>query len=83
VQWSDRAACVTAEPETFFPVGGAFSGLDEVSVAKLICRQCAVLTECRVYALSTQQPFGVWGGLDEQERRAHWAGAPAAATATA
>jgi len=79
VQWSDRAACVSAEPETFFPVGGALSGLDEVSVAKIICRQCAVLAECRDYALSTRQPFGVWGGLDEQERRVLWAGSVATA----
>ena len=75
MQWSDRAACVTAEPEVFFPVGGDFSGLDEVSVAKLICSNCEVVDECRDYALSTRQPFGVWGGLDEQERRVIWGGA--------
>jgi WhiB family redox-sensing transcriptional regulator len=73
VNWSDQAACLTAEPETFFPVGSGGAALDEVSAAKAICARCPVLGECRAYALSSRQPFGVWGGLDEEERRAIWA----------
>ena len=69
MNWSDRAACLTAEPETFFPVSSAGASLREVDVAKAICRSCGVLDECRDYALTTRQPFGVWGGLDEEERR--------------
>ena len=72
MNWSDRAACLSAEPDTFFPVGNGGIALDEVAAAKAICRICAVLDECRAYALSSRQPFGVWGGLDEEERRARW-----------
>ena len=68
MNWSDQAACLTAEPETFFPVSAAGASLREVDAAKAICRGCGVLDECRDYALTTRQPFGVWGGLDEEER---------------
>ncbi|MDQ1685692.1 MAG: WhiB family transcriptional regulator, redox-sensing transcriptional regulator [Frankiaceae bacterium] len=69
MEWSSRAACLSAEPEVFFPVGTGGVALDEVSAAKRICAVCAVQPECRDYALRTRQPFGVWGGLDEEERR--------------
>jgi WhiB family transcriptional regulator, redox-sensing transcriptional regulator len=74
VEWSNQAACLTAEPEVFFPIGSSGGALDEVTAAKAICAACGVLSECRDYALRTRQPFGVWGGLDEEQRRAVWAG---------
>jgi len=70
VEWSNRAACLSAEPEQFFPVGGAAAAQWESAAAKAVCAHCDVLAECRDYALATRQPFGVWGGLDEEERRA-------------
>lgn len=78
MEWSNRAACLTAEPETFFPVGSGGAALDEVAAAKAVCSGCAVLDECRDYALRSRQPFGVWGGLDEEERRALIAPRPVA-----
>jgi len=69
VEWSDRAACLSAEPEQFFPVGGAAAAAWETAVAKQVCAGCVVIDDCRDYALATRQPFGVWGGLDEEERR--------------
>ncbi|MDQ1695964.1 MAG: WhiB family transcriptional regulator, redox-sensing transcriptional regulator [Frankiaceae bacterium] len=82
MEWSDRAACLTAEPDTFFPVSSTGVALDDVAVAKTICRACAVVDSCRDYALSSRQPFGVWGGLDEGERRAIWAKSPTPALVT-
>jgi WhiB family redox-sensing transcriptional regulator len=70
VEWSSRAACLSAEPEQFFPVGGAAAADRESAAAKQVCARCDVLAQCREYALATRQPFGVWGGLDEEERRA-------------
>jgi WhiB family transcriptional regulator, redox-sensing transcriptional regulator len=70
VEWSNRAACLTAEPEQFFPVGAGGAAAWETAAAKAICGTCSVVTQCRDYALETRQPFGVWGGLDEEERRA-------------
>jgi WhiB family redox-sensing transcriptional regulator len=74
VEWSDRAACLSAEPDVFFPVGSAGLAVDDITAAKAICAGCSVLADCRDYALRSRQPFGVWGGLDEEERRAIWAG---------
>jgi WhiB family redox-sensing transcriptional regulator len=73
VEWSQRAACLGAEPEQFFPVGTGGASLREVTAAKAVCHRCSVIVECRDYALETRQSFGVWGGMDEDERRAVWA----------
>lgn len=81
MEWSDQAACLSAEPELFFPVGTGDGALDDITTAKAVCARCSVLDNCRSYALRTRQPFGVWGGLDEDERRAMWANRPAAAIA--
>lgn len=81
MDWSDRAACLAAEPEQFFPVGGAAAARWESVAAKQVCGRCDVVRECRDYALATRQPFGVWGGLDEEERRAVLAERPVALAA--
>ena len=39
-------------------------------MAKAICVQCPVLEECREYALGVREIHGIWGGLNEMERRA-------------
>jgi WhiB family transcriptional regulator, redox-sensing transcriptional regulator len=82
VEWSNQAACLSAvaDREERLRLGGG--ALDDVAMAKAICGTCSVLTQCRDYALATRQPFGVWGGLDEDERRLHWSARPAAALAT-
>jgi WhiB family redox-sensing transcriptional regulator len=38
--------------------------------AKEVCARCPVIVQCREFALRTREPFGVWGGLAESERRA-------------
>jgi len=74
VEWSKNAACQGAEPEQFFPVGTGGASMREINAAKAVCRRCSVIDECRDFAFQTRQPFGVWGGTDEEERRALWAG---------
>ena len=37
--------------------------------AKAICAECAVTGECLEYALTIREPHGIWGGLNEDERR--------------
>ena len=39
--------------------------------AKEVCHRCPVMDLCREFALQTREPFGVWGGLAEAERRDH------------
>jgi len=37
--------------------------------AKRVCAACPVRQECLDYALRVREPFGIWGGLNETERR--------------
>lgn len=39
-----------------------------IAQAKEICGQCPVIDACREHALSAVEPYGVWGGLSEEER---------------
>lgn len=38
--------------------------------AKAICRGCIVCGECLEYSIEIAEPHGIWGGLNEHERRA-------------
>ncbi|MBO2453823.1 WhiB family transcriptional regulator [Actinomadura barringtoniae] len=62
--WVDYARCRSADPELFFPIGP-----DELAAAKTFCRRCHVRQACLDFALDTGQRHGVWGGLDQDERR--------------
>jgi WhiB family redox-sensing transcriptional regulator len=37
--------------------------------AKAICGVCPVRVPCTTHALQIREPFGIWGGLTEVERR--------------
>ena len=39
------------------------------SQARALCRACPVLDDCREYSLAVQEPHGIWGGMNELERR--------------
>ncbi|MET9610162.1 WhiB family transcriptional regulator [Streptomyces sp. NPDC006512] len=39
------------------------------AAAKDVCALCPVQPECLRHALRVGEPYGVWGGLDEGERR--------------
>ncbi|MEO6881449.1 MAG: WhiB family transcriptional regulator [Mycobacteriaceae bacterium] len=62
--WVARAACREVDPERLFVEGAA------QREATVICRSCPVQLECLADALDHREPFGVWGGLTERERRA-------------
>ncbi len=44
--------------------------------AKAICSVCPVKEPCLDYALMIREPYGIWGGLTEAERRQHLARQP-------
>ena len=37
--------------------------------ARALCGACRVQRDCLEYALQVQEPHGIWGGLNELERR--------------
>jgi WhiB family redox-sensing transcriptional regulator len=67
--WQERAACRGVGIDLFFPVGSTGPAADEIRRARQICAGCPVRQQCLDYALASGQQYGIWGGLDEQERR--------------
>jgi WhiB family redox-sensing transcriptional regulator len=70
MSWVEAARCIGEDPDLFFPVGTTPPAQHQVQEAKAVCAQCAVREECLEWSLATFQDAGVWGGLDEDERRA-------------
>ena len=63
-EWRQDAACRDLDTAIFFPeTDGA------AAAAKAVCATCPVREACLQFALITRQDDGVWGGLDENERR--------------
>jgi WhiB family transcriptional regulator, redox-sensing transcriptional regulator len=67
--WRDQSACRAADPELFFPVGQGGDAMRQALQARSVCHTCPVMGKCLEWALSTRQTVGIWGGLDEFERR--------------
>lgn len=38
-------------------------------IAKSLCNQCPLKWDCRDYAIKSNQPYGIWGGLSAQDRK--------------
>jgi WhiB family transcriptional regulator, redox-sensing transcriptional regulator len=62
-RWRDRAACLGMDTNLFFPEGGP------AAKARRVCAACPVRLECGEHARSAPEPWGVWGGIPERERR--------------
>ena len=73
--WQRRAACRGPESILFFaptmPEARQEREAREAR-AKAICGECPVQRDCLDYALSIREPHGIWGGLNEIERRMFW-----------
>jgi WhiB family redox-sensing transcriptional regulator len=69
--WQLRAACRRQSSERFFHPDHERGAIREERIrqAKHVCEQCPVLAQCRDHALRVEEPYGIWGGLDEGERR--------------
>lgn len=62
--WHLQAICREVGGDTWFPDAGG-----STREAKRICADCPVRLQCLNYALKRNEPFGIWGGLSERERR--------------
>ncbi len=71
-EWQYQGLCRTTNPDTFFHPEGERgpSRRFRDARAKAICAQCPVIRQCGEHALSVQEPYGVWGGMTEEEREA-------------
>ena len=70
--WQIRAACRGPQSTVFFPPS-TFERKDEKiereARAKEICRTCPAREPCFDYAIRIREPHGIWGGLNEMERK--------------
>ena len=67
--WRSQGACLSVDPELFFPLSSVGPAAKQLSKAKSVCTQCPVRAQCLDFALATRQVHGVWGGTSEDERR--------------
>jgi WhiB family redox-sensing transcriptional regulator len=74
--WQDRALCFGDEPDLYYPEGDSFAEIPpapevvqaRADAAKDVCSRCPVRAECLAFALANGEEFGVWGGMEPDER---------------
>ncbi len=69
-EWQYEAACRELPTEMFFHPDGERGPRrrNRENAAKAVCFSCPVIKQCREHALKVQEPYGIWGGLTEDER---------------
>lgn len=68
--WRQASRCLGASPDDFFPIGQGQAAREQAERAKGVCFRCAVREQCLDWAMAGDIQHGVFGGLDEDERRA-------------
>ena len=69
-EWQYQGSCRQMEPEMFFHPDGERGPRrrNRENAAKAVCASCPVMQLCRDHALAVQEPYGIWGGLSEDDR---------------
>ena len=70
--WQTGAACRGMDLVLFFGPDGERTAerLIREEKAKRVCRRCPVRRECEDYAVGRPEKYGIYGGLNEDERTA-------------
>lgn len=58
------AACRGQDPDLWHPERG-----DNGTWARQVCRGCPIREACLTVAVERREPYGVWGGAGERDRR--------------
>ena len=68
--WQLQGLCRELPTEMFFHPEGERGPRrrNREMAAKSVCNTCPVLAQCRAHALAVREPYGIWGGLSEEER---------------
>ena len=77
--WRLNAACRGPQAMVFFPPAHferKEEKLERERRAKAICQMCSVQGSCLEYAVSIREQHGIWGGLNEAERKMMFAHKP-------
>jgi WhiB family transcriptional regulator, redox-sensing transcriptional regulator len=67
-EWRAAGACLTADPDLFFPISTGGVGVKQVARAQQICAGCPVRQECLDFAMRSGEMHGIWGGTTPEER---------------
>lgn len=69
-QWQNSGACRDLPSEMFFHPDGERgpNRRNRENKALAVCATCPVIQQCRNQALVIQEPYGIWGGLTEEDR---------------
>jgi WhiB family transcriptional regulator, redox-sensing transcriptional regulator len=69
-EWQYEGACRALPAEMFFHPDGERGPRrrNRENAAKAVCASCPVIAACRAHALAVQEPYGIWGGLSEDDR---------------
>jgi len=70
--WYLKALCRGPQAVVFFPPNqpeGKDERLGREAAAKQMCALCPVQRPCLDYAIRIREPHGIWGGLNEVERK--------------
>ncbi len=74
--WQLQAACRRLDSTRFFHPdnerGSARAG--RIAAAQAVCARCPVIAACADHALTVREPYGVWGGMSEEDREEILAG---------
>ena len=66
--WRAAGACLSADPELFFPIPQSAIADRQISRALQVCAGCAVRQQCLDFAMQTAEAHGIWGGTTPEER---------------
>lgn len=69
--WQEKGLCNDAKNSEIFFYESHERGQDKakrIELAISYCNACPVIEKCRQFALDTQQTYGIWGGLTEEQR---------------
>ena len=73
--WQLRGSCRGTDSDLFFHPEGerGQARTSREEAAKEVCLHCPVCKPCREHALRVHEPYGVWGGMTEEERDEYYA----------
>lgn len=75
--WRERAACREMDVSAFYPAqdeartgSGQWAGpRQRDDDPRPVCAGCPVRMQCLDFAIDNRERYGIWGGLNERERR--------------
>jgi len=67
-EWRAAGACLTADPDLFFPIAGGAPSARQQGEALRICARCPVRQQCLDFAVRTGETHGIWGGTTPDQR---------------